>query len=90
MSDQELGATKNWERPGTGCSSRQGMRSAFRKNTSSQHPTIMMYDMSKTDNIDRIWDIIELVAVCMLITRFADGLRARPLESRPDRDAGTI
>jgi general stress protein 26 len=66
------------------------MRSAFRKNTSSQHPTIMMYDMSKTDNIDRIWDIIEKVSVCMLTTQFVGGLRARPLEARPDRDAGLI
>jgi general stress protein 26 len=39
---------------------------------------------------DRVWDIIESVGVCMLTTRFAGGLRARPLESRPDRDAGVI
>jgi len=40
--------------------------------------------------IDRVWDIIEKVAVAMLTTRFASGLRARPLEARPDREAGTI
>jgi general stress protein 26 len=39
---------------------------------------------------DRVWDIIELVGVCMFTTRFAGGLRARPLESRPDRHAGLI
>jgi general stress protein 26 len=39
---------------------------------------------------DRVWDIIEKVGVCMLTTRFAGGLRARPLEPRPDRDAGLI
>ena len=39
---------------------------------------------------DRVWDIIEKVGVCMLTTRFAGGLRARPVESRPDRDAGLI
>ena len=39
---------------------------------------------------DRVWDIIELVGVCMFTTRFAGGLRARPLESRPDRQAGLI
>jgi hypothetical protein len=33
---------------------------------------------------------MESVGVCMLTTRFAGGLRARPLESRPDRDAGII
>ena len=44
--------------------------------------------MSKSDNIDRVWDIVEKVGVCMLTTQFADGLRARPVEARPDRDAG--
>src|SRR5947207_15801813 len=39
---------------------------------------------------DRVWEIIEKVGVCMLTTRFPGGLRARPLEARPDRDAGVI
>ena len=34
--------------------------------------------------LDRIWDIIEKVGVCMLTTQFPGGLRARPLEARPD------
>jgi len=38
----------------------------------------------------RVWDIIEKVGVCMLTTRFDGGLRARPLEARPERDAGLI
>src|SRR5450759_3874877 len=46
--------------------------------------------MSKKDNIDRVWDIIEKVSVCMLTTQFVGGLRARPLEARPDRDAGLM
>ncbi|WP_407155826.1 pyridoxamine 5'-phosphate oxidase family protein [Bradyrhizobium sp. STM 3557] len=46
--------------------------------------------MSKKDCIDRVWDIIEKVGVCMLTTQFVGGLRARPLEARPDRDAGVI
>jgi general stress protein 26 len=46
--------------------------------------------MSNKDNIDRVWDIIEKVGVCMLTTQFVGGLRARPLEARPDRDAGLI
>lgn len=46
--------------------------------------------MNKENNIDRVWDIIEKVGVCMLTTQFADGLRARPLEARPDRGAGLI
>jgi general stress protein 26 len=40
--------------------------------------------------LDRVWDIVEQVGVCMMVTRFADGLRARPLEARPERDANTI
>ena len=43
-----------------------------------------------SSEIDRVWDIIEKVGVCMLTTQFAGGLRARPLEARPDRDAGLI
>lgn len=46
--------------------------------------------MSQKDRVDRVWDIIEKVSVCMLTTQFVDGLRARPLEARPDRDAGLI
>jgi general stress protein 26 len=42
------------------------------------------------DSIERVWEIIEKVGVCMLVTRFAGGLRARPLEARPDRAAGLI
>jgi general stress protein 26 len=40
--------------------------------------------------IDRVWDIIEKVGVAMLTTRFAGGLRARPLEARADRATGVI
>jgi general stress protein 26 len=50
----------------------------------------MRFDVSKKDNIDRVWDIVEKVGVCMLTTQFAGGLRARPLEARPDRDAGLV
>jgi hypothetical protein len=46
--------------------------------------------MAEQPHLDRVWDIIKLVGVCMLTTRFAGGLRARPLQSRPDRDAGVI
>ncbi len=41
-------------------------------------------------NLDRVWEIIEKVGVTMLTTRFSGGLRARPLEARPERDAGLI
>jgi general stress protein 26 len=46
--------------------------------------------MSGHDGIRRVWDIIEKVGICMLTTHFAGGLRARPLEARPDRAAGLI
>jgi hypothetical protein len=35
------------------------------------------------NHLDRVWEIIEQVGVCMLTTRFAGGLRARPLEAGP-------
>ena len=46
--------------------------------------------MAEQGRIDRVWEIIEKVGVCMLTTQFAGGLRARPLEARPDRDAGVV
>jgi general stress protein 26 len=46
--------------------------------------------MAGQDHHSRVWDIIERVGVGMLTTRCADGMRARPLEARPDRTAGLI
>jgi len=46
--------------------------------------------MTEQNHISRVWDIIEKARVGMLTTRFAGGLRARPLEARADRDAGII
>jgi general stress protein 26 len=42
------------------------------------------------DHEDCIWDIIERVGVCMLTTHSNGTLRARPVEARPERDAGLI
>jgi general stress protein 26 len=42
------------------------------------------------DHEARIWDLLEQTGVGMLTTRSGEGLRARPLEARPDRDAGVI
>ncbi|HEY0440705.1 MAG TPA: pyridoxamine 5'-phosphate oxidase family protein [Xanthobacteraceae bacterium] len=42
------------------------------------------------EQLDRAWAVIAKVGVCMMTTAYADGLRARPLEARPDRDAGLI
>jgi general stress protein 26 len=46
--------------------------------------------MSRQDHIGRVWEIIEKVGIAMLTTRFPGGLRARPLEARPERNAGVI
>ena len=46
--------------------------------------------MTEPAQLARVWDLIEQAGVCMLTTRFADGLRARPIEPRPDRSAGLI
>ena len=46
--------------------------------------------MSVEHHLDRVWDIIESAGVGMLTTRFAGGLRARPLEPRPERAAGLV
>src|SRR6266550_2531088 len=46
--------------------------------------------MAEQHQLSRVWDIIEKKRVCMLTTRGRDGLRARPLEARPDRDSGLI
>ena len=41
--------------------------------------------MAEQGGIDRVWDIVEKAGVGMLTTRFS-GLRARPVEPRPDRE----
>lgn len=46
--------------------------------------------MAQEAHLDRVWDIVERVDVCMLTTRFDAGLRARPVQPRPDRGAGLI
>jgi general stress protein 26 len=46
--------------------------------------------MSERQEIDRVWDIIEKVGICMLTTQFEGGLRARPLEARIDRAADRL
>jgi general stress protein 26 len=42
------------------------------------------------DHEQRVWDILEKSSIGMLTTRFDGGLRARPLDARPDREAGAI
>ena len=46
--------------------------------------------MTKQSPIDRVWNVVDKVGVCMMTTRFSDGLRARPLEARADRNENVI
>jgi general stress protein 26 len=39
---------------------------------------------------DRVWEIVEKAGICMLTTHYAGGLRARPMEARPDREEGVV
>jgi general stress protein 26 len=44
----------------------------------------------KVTELDRVWEILEKADICMLTTNFPDGLRARPMEPRPDREEDVI
>jgi general stress protein 26 len=46
--------------------------------------------MTDQSHLDRVWDIMEGVGVCMLTTHSSNGLRARPVEPRLERAAGLI
>jgi general stress protein 26 len=46
--------------------------------------------VAKQTQLDRVWEVIDKVGICMMTTRFSDGLRARPLEARPDRHGDVI
>jgi hypothetical protein len=39
---------------------------------------------------DRVWDIIAKAGICMMVTRFDEGLRGRPLEARPNRQENAV
>jgi general stress protein 26 len=39
---------------------------------------------------DRVWEVVRKAGICMMVTRFEEGLRARPLEAMPDREEGAI
>lgn len=45
---------------------------------------------NQQDHTGRVWEIVEKAGVCMMTTHFPEGLRARPMEAKPDRDSGTI
>jgi general stress protein 26 len=45
--------------------------------------------MSETD-LDRVWEIMEDVAVCMVTTHAGNRMRSRPMHAFPERDEGAI
>jgi general stress protein 26 len=51
---------------------------------------LAFFAVVSSTELDRVWQIIEKAGVCMLTTRFQGGLRARPLEARPDRTFGRL
>ena len=46
--------------------------------------------MTEPDHLNRVWDIVERVGICMLTTHSDSRLRARPVEPRLERDTGLI
>ncbi len=46
--------------------------------------------MSQQAHVDRVWEVIDKAGICMMTTRFDGGMRARPMEARPDREEGVI
>ena len=46
--------------------------------------------MAEQSALEHVWHVVEHVGICMFTTQCDAGLRARPLEARPDRDAGVI
>jgi len=46
--------------------------------------------VTEQGNIERIWAVVEKVGVGMPTTMSTGGLRARPVEARPDRGSGLI
>jgi general stress protein 26 len=46
--------------------------------------------VTEQGSIERIWDVVEKVGVCMLTTVSAGKLRSRPVEARLDRGSGVI
>jgi general stress protein 26 len=45
--------------------------------------------MSETD-LDRVWDIMEDISVCMVTTHAGGKMRSRPMHAIPDRDENAI
>ena len=40
------------------------------------------YALLEMNPRDRVWQVIRKASICMMVTRFSAGMRARPLEAR--------
>ena len=45
---------------------------------------------AKNHGLGRVWELIEQIGTCILVTQYDGGLRGRPLAPRPDREGGII
>jgi general stress protein 26 len=88
----------NDEHPSETISSSNGARAAsdfpgaflLKRRGNSTRALHVLCLMTEHANLQRVWAIIERVCVCMLATQAPWGLRARPLQARPDRFSGLI
>ena len=46
--------------------------------------------MATDDDIDRVWEIMDDIAICMVTTHAGGRMRSRPMHAIPDRDEGCI
>lgn len=45
---------------------------------------------SEKTHLERIWEVVDKTAICMLVTHFPEGLRARPMEAKAEREDDAI
>jgi general stress protein 26 len=46
--------------------------------------------ISPDSEIDHVWNLVDKIGACMLVTFSGRGLRARPMHALPDREAGCL
>lgn len=46
--------------------------------------------MQNENDPSQVWEVVEKVGIAMIITRDGDKLEGRPMQARPDQDAGVI
>jgi len=46
--------------------------------------------MAKSDDVERVWDLMETISICMLTTWDGSNLHSRPMDARTRRDENVI